>query len=72
MERNIKLIITKKNNSIYKSFCNFDFIKNKNIVTYKTPKYFYINDILNDCKTYIIKYSPKYILIILVIYLLFI
>ncbi len=67
MDRNIKLIITKKE-SMNKSFYNFDFINNINIFTYEKPKHIYINDIFNNCKLTII----KYIFILLLTYLIFI
>jgi hypothetical protein len=71
MDRNIKLIITKKE-SINKSFYNFDFINNINIFTYEKPKYIYINNIFNDCKSSLIKYLKKYLIILIIIYLIFI
>ena len=74
MDRNIKLIIKKKE-SINKSFYNFDIIdkiNNINIFTYEKQKHIYINDIFNNCKSTIYKYIIKYIFILLLTYFIFI
>ena len=72
MDKNITLLITKKDNSIQESLINLNQIKNINIFTYEKPKHIYINDIFNNCKSTIYKYIIKYIFILLLTYFIFI